>query len=616
MNLEYFKSNIKIFSLLIICLAITLPAFSESDFTKNEIHKSIIENNMNKLSTDYISEVEKMVYMQMDMQQYEDALKTANYLIKASKKYYGENHSRVGFAYLARARYYLEVRIPDLAKEDLYRVYEIYTQNKDDEDLKNNILNAFINYNLCFEESYEALKYHYQLVGNKYNNANEYLTLSQIYTIMQNHIDSKTALDRYYQKIKDNDHNQNLKLFYYHMSKAILYQAGQKMDLLKKELDEAEKLIDSLEKYKTEARISFNVNKIQYFIDMKQFDEALSLLDKNNEFITENGHKYEIQNSFQQYLDYYLELTDSDNFNKYAKKLDKYYETLPTGSLSFLPVAEKQINLYKNLNMYRKANEHAKNVLNQLEPVKNYIPYQYGKFSRLAAEVKIQEGNISAAKIYLDKALKSYELFYPSTAYVYYEIYKDLGEISNIEGNTKEAFQYYKKAEVIIKKLQGDKANALMEIYYNLANTYLNLGDKKNAVLYAEKSLAIRKHNYGKIKNSINQLNSEFSMYHIYKESGLNKKASEILDRINSIVEKNEVIGNNKSFYYYLYLTNADVAMQNGQYEAAINYVRKAMKNSINKQTKIETYKYLYEIYSQTNNKIKAFKYKKLGQIE
>ena len=616
MHLRYFQTNKRMYILLIILTFIILPVFADENYINKEIQKSVIENNMDNLSEEYISKVEKLVYTQMEIQKYDEALRTANYLINSSIKYFGKTDPKTGFAYLARARYYLELRIPDLAKKDFDKVYEIYTLNNDNKDLKSNVLNGFVNYNLCFEEAYKALNYHYQIVNNKYDNANEYLTLSQIYTIMQNHLDSRAALDKYYSRIQEDKNNKSLELFYYHMSMAILYQAGQKMELLKKELDEAKNLIHSLDKYRTEATIVYNVNKIQYFIDMKQFDEALALLKEHNKFVSEYGKQYEMQNLYQQYLDYYLELTNQYKFNKYVKKLNKFYESLPSDSLLFLPVAEKQINLYKNIGKYKEANEYAKNTLDKIEPVKNHVPYIYGKFLRLAAEVKLQEGNITDAKAYLNKALKNYESFYPETAYVFYEVYKDFGEIANYEGNSEKAINNYKKAEKIIKKLQGDKANMLIEIYFCLAYSYLNKENKEKAVLYAEKALSIIEYNYGSIKNSINKLNGELNMYHIYQAAGLEHKALEILNKINSVVNKDKVIGTNQSFYYNLYLVNAEISMKNGQYDNAINYLKRALKNSHKKQEKIEIYKYLYEIYDQTNNKLKAYKYKKLSKIE
>ena len=130
MTQKFYEINSKILLLTILFILTTSPGLTSDNYTNKDINKSVIEMKMDSLSPEYLFEVEKLFYEQRDAQDYDTALNTVNYLINASIKYFGENHPQTGFAYLARARYYTELIIPDLAKKDLDIVYKIYEQNK------------------------------------------------------------------------------------------------------------------------------------------------------------------------------------------------------------------------------------------------------------------------------------------------------------------------------------------------------------------------------------------------------------------------------------------------------------------------------------------------------
>ncbi len=615
MNLKNFHSGRKIFVLTLACIFTILPAFSQNNLTENEVKKSVIENNMINLSEDYLSQVETLFYLQRDIQDYEQAIKTVNYLINASTKYYGEANPQTGFAYLARARYYITIMIPDLAKKDLDKVYEIYQLNKDNQDLRNNILLGYVNFYSSTEENYNSLKYYNEALDKVENNISANKNIAQIYINMKNYKEAKKYIDKYYEDIQKDKENQNANLFEYHMLNASYYQTKQEMVAFKEELNKAEEIIKSFENPKqTELQILFNINKVQYYLDMKQFDKALILLDENKELISKNGQEYQKQNILQQYLDYYKEQKDLNKFNKYAKNINKFYNTLPSNSLLFLTLADKQIDLYKDLGKLSDADEYCQQALDKIEPVKDYIPYQYSKFLKKAAEIKQEANNLAEAKIYLDKTMESYKKVLPETANEFNEIYKIYGDIAKSEKDMDKAKSYYEKAISIIKNIQGENSDDVADIYFNLANIYIETDKIDQAIAYANNAYKIKENLLG--TNHIKTLKSKLDKYNIYKAAGLTKESETILNEINSIVDNKQEIGIDKEFNYKLNLINADLSYEYQQYDKAIEYAEKALDNTNKDQEKIDVYNILYNIYINKNNKIKAYKYKKLANIE
>ena len=92
----------------------------------------------------------------------------------------------------------------------------------------------------------------------------------------------------------------------------------------------------------------------------------------------------------------------------------------------------------------------------------------------------------------------------------------------------------------------------------------------------------------------------------------LQDEAQKILNEINTTVDNNEVIGTNNEINFRLNIINAFVLIEQKEYESAIINAKEALKNAITKQNKQEAYHLLHQIYSKTNNKLKAYKYKKL----
>ena len=454
MQSKYFKFNKKIFILTIVLVSTILPIYAENDFTNKEISGFVKEMKMDNLSTQYLDEVEKLFYKQRDLQEYNTALKTVNYLINASIKYNGENHPQTGFAYVARARYYTEIIMPELAKNDLDKAYEIYKKNNKNLDLKSNILYSYADYYSNIEEYFEALKYLSEAIGTEKQSLCAYKAYAELYLNLRNNKVAKAFLDKYHDEILRNETNQDIELFEYHLLMSKLYQNEQNIFLFNEELDKAENILKTYNNSRPDLEILLNIEKVQYFLDTKEFDKALNLLKKNKKLIYKYGKKYQKTNIIQQFIDCYKDKKNLFKFNLYARKINNFYNSLPSDSLLFLTLAEKQIDLYKELGKYNEANTYVQEALNKIEPVKEYTPKLYGKFLRKAAEIKIIEGKTKEAKIYLDKALESYQKTIPEDSFEFYELYNTYGNLENLVQNEKEANNYYKKARAIIKKIK------------------------------------------------------------------------------------------------------------------------------------------------------------------
>lgn len=608
----YFKNssvNRKICVLTIICALTVLPTYAEDTSKNIEVQKSVIEMRMDNLSTQYLDEVEKLFYKQRDLQEYDTALQTVNYLINASIKYNGENHPQTGFAYIARARYYTELMIPDHAKNDLDKANEIYEHNKDNYDLRDNISNAYIDYNIRIEQPYQAIKYMEPIINSETLPEFVYRQLGQMNIRMYNIKEAEKYFAKYYDKIKEKANNEK-ELFYYHLEIAEMYQYAGKYNLYLEEINKAEKILETIDTNKEQLKILLNTSKIQYYIEMKEFDKAFLVLEENNELISKSGKEYQKKNIIQHYIDYFREQKDIKEFNKLAKEINKFYKTLPEESLLYLTLEEKQIDINKDLNNFDQATEYANDALKRIEPYKDYTPYLYGKYLRKMAEIKIAEGKAIEAKIYLDKALESFKKGAPETAYEFYEIYKNYAEYSQMSENYNDAINYYNKAESVIKGLKGEKSNEYVDIYSGLANTYIHLGKNKEAIKYSDNAVSIRENNYG--KTHIKTIEEKLNQYNIYEAAGLQSEAIKILDEINTMFDKDEVIGTEKEIIFRLDIINAYISMAKEEYESAIINTKEALKNALTKRNKQEAYHILHQIYSRTNNKLKAYKYKKL----
>lgn len=608
----YFKNssvNRKICVLTIICALTVLPTYAEDTSKNIEVQKSVIEMRMDNLSTQYLDEVEKLFYKQRDLQEYDTALQTVNYLINASIKYNGENHPQTGFAYIARARYYTELMIPDHSKNDLDKANEIYEHNKDNYDLRDNISNAYIDYNIRIEQPYQAIKYMEPIINSETLPEFVYRQLGQMNIRMYNIKEAEKYFAKYYDKIKEKANNEK-ELFYYHLEIAEMYQYAGKYNLYLEEINKAEKILETIDTNKEQLKILLNTSKIQYYIEMKEFDKAFLVLEENNELISKSGKEYQKKNIIQHYIDYFREQKDIKEFNKLAKEINKFYKTLPEESLLYLTLEEKQIDINKDLNNFDQATEYANDALKRIEPYKDYTPYLYGKYLRKMAEIKIAEGKAIEAKIYLDKALESFKKGAPETAYEFYEIYKNYAEYSQMSENYNDAINYYNKAESVIKGLKGEKSNEYVDIYSGLANTYIHLGKNKEAIKYSDNAVSIRENNYG--KTHIKTIEEKLNQYNIYEAAGLQSEAIKILDEINTMFDKDEVIGTEKEIIFRLDIINAYISMAKEEYESAIINTKEALKNALTKRNKQEAYHILHQIYSRTNNKLKAYKYKKL----
>ena len=193
----------------------------------------------------------------------------------------------------------------------------------------------------------------------------------------------------------------------------------------------AENILKTYNNSRPDLEILLNIEKVQYFLDTKEFNEALNLLKKNKKLIYKYGQKYQKTNIIQQFIDCYKDQKNLFKFNLYARKMNNFYNSLPSDSLLFLTLAEKQIDLYRTIGKIEEANKYAQNALNKLEPVKEYVPKLYGKFLRKAAEIKLQEENTAEAQIYLEQAIESYKKTIPEESFEFYEIYQSYGNLSN-----------------------------------------------------------------------------------------------------------------------------------------------------------------------------------------
>lgn len=613
------KENLKNYlcSTLVMCCFCSCSVFAQDDaqYTDKELQKCVSQLKMEGLSDQYLVQIEQLTYQQAQNRQFDKALNTAQYLINASKKYYGANHPRTGFAYIARARIYQYMALFNKSIQDLDIANSIYEKNPNDFDLANNVMLTYaMQYNYVQQYS-KSISYLQKTLSKEY----QYNGMSYVYNDLANAYtqskEMKKALEYYDKQYKDlvsNNLAVSQNMFYYYLSIAGLYQNIGLYPDAAKNLEKAENLLAQLDDSNKSLLISLNKAKIMYLNEVRYFDESIALLSETEALVEKYGSTHDKEHIKTYYIDLYKDKKEYSKTYKYFNDIEKLYSNLPQDSLATLfPILEKKIEMYKDMQEFNKSCEALCNALRKLEMQKENAPSLYAYFLLKKFDLNKDENKLDEAKIALDTAFEYYKKSVPENSYEYFEVYKRYGQLNAHKGNSIEALKYYNKAKNINIALLGEVNRDLADIYADIAN---NVDNEKDAIAYINKSIDIRKACYGEKHQKV--YSKLINKYHLYNKFEKHEEAAKLLEQINNDVNSKQIKGDTgSSIDYQLNLINAYNALSNNDTAKAELYANNALKYALTKKNKKQIYEIKYHIYSNTGNKLKAEKYKKLADI-
>lgn len=607
--------NILCSVLLVSCLY-SIPVFAQDDvqYTDKELQKCVSQLKMDGLSDQYLVQIEQLVYNQVQNRQYDKALKTAQYLINASKKYYGVNHSRTGFAYIARARVYQNMALYNKSIQDLDIANSICQKNLTDFDFVNNVMltyamqyRATLQYNktveylkktLSKEYQYNGMSYVYSELANSYAQANDMNKALEYY-------------DKQYKELIDNNLAISNNMFYHYLSLAGLYQAVGLYSDTAKNLEKAEKLLVQLDDSDKKLLISLNKAKIMYLDEILYLDEENELLAKTDALVQKYGDTYDKEHIKGLYIVYYRSKKEFSKTYKYFNAVEKLYSTLPSDSLGDLyPVLEKKIDMYWDMQELQKDYDVLLCALRKLELQKENVPALYAYFLLKKVNIDKENRKFEDAKATIETVLEYYRKAVPENSYVFFDAYKRYGELYEFQGKNKEALNYFNKAKNINLALLGNCNKELADIYTSIAN---NVEDEKQAIEHIDKAIEIKKACYG--DHHVNVYNTILNKYNILRKYNLEDEANKLLKQIDNDVASNSIKGYISQFNFELNKTKANKSFEENNYQCAEQYANNALKYAVSNRNKKEIYGIKYQIYSNLGNKLKAEKYKKLADI-
>ena len=598
------KKKLLIFTL--VCL-FAVPAFAEqqndTDKNKNIFYQYVVKNKTPEVTADYINSVYELAKTQYEEFNTKDAIKTAEYLVPLSEKFYGKDAVETLKARIIRGKIVSAIIMAKESKEDFNYVLNAAKKNNNAE-LTQDALSGLANLYMTLEQSAASLNYKKQI---KYDNlSDKYYQFAQDYAGLQ---DNKKALEYYnkfYNEIKGkDDYNEYL----YHKALATLYLNQGHLNQVAKEIAQAQTIASTFDDQTLKwTQLEINYLKFEYFKDTNNLELAKQKLDETRKIFA--GETRDDLNIF--YLDYYVNKKDKANYTKYLNKIKKSYESYPDNSVGKLFYQEYEINLAQRTGDFQTADKISQNILKQLEPYKEDIPVLYAKYLKRAFENKIALKDTIAAKAYLDTALEYYQKSIPINSYEYAWLNIAYGDFYYSTKDFNKAAIHYNKALTYALNAQRDNDAAVL--YRKLAYTSYKKGDNTNAKIYIDKAINKNILCYG--ESSSKTYDSKMDKYRLYKDMGLENEAKTLINEINNIVEYVGITGDKKVTGRDANIENAKTALNEKHYEKALEYTDEVLKNSDDKAEKREAYGLYYNIYNETGNKFKAFKYKKLGHIK
>ena len=586
---------------LICCLAIA-PVFAQEEFNEEKFLKEIKKAKAENLNDDSIDKVKGLLFNKLfEEKNGIKTLKIANIEVEASRKLYGEDSLGLGYAYTDLIDTSIYTQSPLKVLELIKKAEAISQKHPTDKSLHINTQRNYETLYSHFEQPSKALKY---VIARSDEAEKEEHQLRYIKAQENAKQTLKLLKDLEKEAIKTNNESLLSKVYSYYIT---VYSDTDNYNEMFKVIEKAEKYTPN-DKGLEGAIVNA---KNTYEKETSQFDKARELIEE-----------YYKDKTYIEKLEYHNMLCDIEKDSKNLEKAiehieqmnDFYSDSFPKDSKMFAHyIYEKFIDVYKDMEEFKKVKKYVDEYKELTEASKEITPIYYAKYLDKLSSYEQAINDHKAALNERKRAAILYETYEP-TAHKLAELYKDIAESNVNLGNTNAAIEYSKKALEHNLKYQGETEKDLKDVYSVLARTYAQIGNTEEEEKYLDKAISVYSNLLG--KNNVKTLQEELEKVHFYNKIQQNEKAEAILNKVNKLVSENKHIGYSPDFLFKLVTINSWNSISKGDYEQAlkdlelikdVKFYRAHEKQQINEIK--------YHIYKNTDNKIKAYRYKKLADI-
>ena len=482
-----FKRNSmnKLCTLAIICCLSITSAFAADEIKyEKEILKAIKQNKIENLTEDYINQVQELACKQAyDKKEVIKALKTVDYLIKITQKFYGTNSQELARAYAQKADILSSFGSPSEAINAIKEAEKHAFLNLQNEEDANYIKNSYKHLYLQIEQPTKAKEY----TTTESDKNQKILTEIQY---LKNVDQYKKAIKKLktLEKTALETNNKDLLADIYVIFLDIYKNSNNYKEVLNY-LEKAEKL----EKEYDYLKYPIVDTKSNYYKEFSEYKKAKEII------LTNFPTKTEQEKAAVYDMLYDIDKT-ANNIElslEYVKFIDNFYsQKYPKNSIERTKfIYDKYLAVYKDLNNKKKAEEYFKKIEELIVPEKEIAPILYANYLVERAHFNGYIDNHEKAKEAFEQAISIYEKIEPSK-HILAEVYGYYAEYNFYENN-KIGFKYIKKAIKHNKKYYSNSNKTLADFYEKLIKFYAETGNNKKAQKYLNKTIALYTQMYG-----------------------------------------------------------------------------------------------------------------------
>lgn len=493
-------------------------------------------------------ETETLKFNKLNTQNnYKQALKAIDNVIKMNKKLYGKTSYETGKTYLKKAEFLINKGIYDEAKRSIDEAVKISEDDSVSPQLKNDIFYTLYNYYFAVKMYDENLK----LIDSSdkdsifaFEKANEENFYGIIYLSTKNDSMAEKHFNNFKNVLKDKK-----QLLQYYQNMMYTSQDISNYKLYKYYLEKSEEITNKYLPYDTAQKMRNLMARVSYYIECSNYEEALKLLNENFEKYTQNKNTNKLE-FYTKYFDIYKEMNNKEKTEEYLKEIEKIQTIYPKNSLLNIEIIGKIIDWYKWTDDKDKVYEETEKALKLTESVKEYAPALYAQELKNAAVTKKDFGDMEESYKLINEALEIYLQIFPENSYPVYEVYKDYADILSADGKNDEALENYQKALEIVNGLKGVNTLDSANIYESMANIYSAQENKKTALEYITKATDIYSKAYG--KDNVKTYEKMITKCNIYNNFSMNKEAEKLMNYMKNNITKKRAEGYSQNVYEQL----------------------------------------------------------------
>ncbi len=562
-------------------ISIIMDKFKKNPQEKNEQYYNDI----------YIPALTEKYNQYNEEQKYKKSLKIVNKINKISNNVFGNDSLSAVESNINRANLYIQLYQSKIAQEYLNQDID-YIQSCDNKDIKLKYYEALFNlysnksdYNNILKTAKEIEKIPNLTTDEKLDVYSKFIN---IYIYSNNFKKAEEFLKNYYNLVIKNygTNSQYLSTYY----KTLINIAMRKSEF-KKIPSLCEKL-KNIQTAETEHDIFINqleINNImfRYYIEILEYNKAKEIITQNEKIIKKLNDKTYDYLLFNDYLNYYKELKEYENYKKCFKEKYTMHKKLFRNDISQdIFIEDEKANIYKDIQQYKTALKAATKALNLIKGYEDELPMQHIQIIQKISENYNELNKTKEAMEYAKKELSLSLSIMPENRSNLIEIYKLISDIYLKENNTTKGIKYRQMALKEYEEIYGKIHSDIAEIYSDFADIYSSMHKFSKAITNINKSIDITEKIYG--KNHAKVYNLLRNKANIYNQMNKNKESEEINNYILRNYQAGNIIGYDFNLLYSINIDEVYKNKSNNNYDTALNFLAKAKEYAKEKWMKEE----------------------------